>query len=147
MEMDASAPLDLVLLKFVGTHFDRAILPALHELVAREIVRVIDVLLVYKDADGVIGSMELEALRPELEPLLVNDQLGGELLDREDVDEVAADLERNSSIVVMALENVWAIPLIDAVRAAGGELLDHARVPAQVLAAARAGPTSASEVR
>jgi hypothetical protein len=32
---------------------------------------------------------------------------------------------------------VWAIPFIRAVRAAGGELLDQTRVPAEVLRAAR----------
>jgi hypothetical protein len=40
-------------------------------------------------------------------------------------------------MAVVAVENVWAIPFIRAVRAAGGELLDQTCVPADVLRAAR----------
>jgi hypothetical protein len=31
------------------------------------------------------------------------------------------------------VENVWAVPFIEAVRQSGGELVDQARVPAQVV--------------
>ena len=40
----------------------------------------------------------------------------------------------NSSVAVVAVENLWAIPFIDAVRRAGGELVDQARVPSDVVA-------------
>ena len=44
----------------------------------------------------------------------------------------------NSSVAVVAVENLWAIPFIDAVRRAGGELIDQARVPSTVVDAVRA---------
>jgi hypothetical protein len=39
----------------------------------------------------------------------------------------------------VAIENVWATPFIAAVREAGGELVDQARVPAQLVDEIRSG--------
>ena len=139
MEENDPGPLDVVVLKFTGNEFTGEIAAVLRDLAIRDIVRVIDVLFVYKDGDGTTRSLELGALRPDLDPLFVDvdGQLGGGLLDAEDVDAVAAHLEPGASMAVVAVENVWAIPFIRAVRAAGGELLDQTRVPAEVLRAAR----------
>ncbi len=104
-------------------------------------MRVVDILFVYKDAEGTVGSIELGALGPRLDQAFidVDGQLGGGLLDSEDVDEVGKDLEPDSSIAVIAIENVWAVPFIEAVRSAGGELVDQARVPSVVVDEIRSG--------
>ena len=139
--MDAveAGPVDVVLLKFPGNQFKGEIGPALRDLVVRGLVRVLDLLFVYKDVDGTVGSIELGGLGPALEPSFadLDGQLGGGLFDAEDVAEVAAGLEPGSSVAVVAIENVWAIPFIYAVRRAGGELIDQARVPSDVVAAVR----------
>ena len=44
---------------------------------------------------------------------------------------------RTRSVAVVAVENLWAIPFIDAVRRAGGELVDQVRVPSAVVTAVR----------
>ena len=141
MDKLSSGPIDLVLLRFAGNEFNGSIAPTLRDLVDRGIVRVVDILFVYKDSAGEVGSLELGALGPHLDQAFidVDGQLGGGLLDADDVDEVAKDLDPNSSIAVVAIENVWAIPFIDAVRKAGGELLDQARVPSQVVDDLRSG--------
>jgi hypothetical protein len=92
-------------------------------------------LFVYKAEDGTVGSIELAGLGPELEPAFVDldGQLGGGLLDAEDVDEVAVGLAPNSSVAVLIVENTWAIPFVKAVRNAGGEVADQARIPASVV--------------
>lgn len=133
---DAHAgPIDVVLLRFPGNQFNGGIGPALRDLALRRIVRVVDLLFVYKDADGNVGSIELSGLGAELEPSFVDidGQLGGGLLDADDVAEVADDIEVNSSLAIVAVENLWAIPFIDAVRRAGGELVDQVRVPSEVV--------------
>ncbi len=134
-----SGPIDVVVLGFPGNKFDGGIGPALRDLVLRRLVRVVDLLFVYKDGDGQVGSVELAGLQDELGPSFVDldGQLGGGLLDADDVDEVAGKLQPNSSVAVVAIENLWAIPFIDAVRRSGGELVDQARVPADVVAAVR----------
>lgn len=136
-----AGPIDVVMLRFPGNKFNGGIAPALRDLVLRRLVRVLDLLFVYKDGDGTVGSIELGDLGPELEPSFVDidGQLGGGLLDAEDVEEVGATLEPNSSVAVIAIENLWAVPFIYAVRSAGGELIDQARVPSDVVAAVRGG--------
>lgn len=136
-----SGPVDLVFLRFAGNQFKGEIGPALVDLVVRDIVRVVDVLFVYKDADGRVGSLELADLGPELEPAFIDldGQLGGGLLDAEDVEDVGRELPLNTSVAVVAVENVWAVPFIQAVRNAGGELIDQVRVPAATVDAIRQG--------
>lgn len=128
-------PVDVVMLRFPGNQFKGEIAPALRDLVVRGLVRVVDLLFVYKAEDGTVGSIELAGLGPELEPAFVDldGQLGGGLLDAEDVDEVAVGLAPNSSVAVLIVENTWAIPFVQAVRNAGGEVADQARIPASVV--------------
>ena len=135
-----TGPIDVVVLRFPGNEFNGGIGPALRDLALRRLVRVVDLLFVYKDAAGEVGSVELAGLGAQLAPSFVDidGQLGGGLLDAEDVADVAADLEPNSSVAVIAVENLWAIPFIDAVRRAGGELVDQTRVPSAVVDAVRA---------
>lgn len=130
-----AGPIDVVILRFPGNQFNGGIAPALRDLVVGGLVRVIDLLFVYKDVDGTVGSVELAGLGPDLEPSFVDldGQLGGGLLDAEDVDEVASGIEPGSSVAVIAVENLWAVPFINAVRSAGGELVDQARVPSEVV--------------
>ncbi|HEU0042519.1 MAG TPA: DUF6325 family protein [Jiangellaceae bacterium] len=139
MDTKEAGPVDLIMLKFPGNHFKGEIAPALRDLVVRDLVRVIDLLFVYKDAEGAVGSIELGGLGPELEPAFVDldGQLGGGMLDAEDVEEVAKGLEPNSSMAVVVVENLWAVPFINAVRNAGGDLVDQARIPSAVVAAVR----------
>jgi hypothetical protein len=139
MNIAEAGPVDVILLKFPGNQFRGEIGPALRDLVVRGLVRVLDLLFVFKDADGTVGSIELGGLGAALEPSFVDldGQLGGGLFDAEDVDEVAAGLESGSSVAVVAIENLWAIPFIYAVRNAGGELVDQARVRSEVVAAVR----------
>ncbi len=141
MSEPQSGPIDVIVLGFPGNKFDGGIGPALRDLVLRRLVRVVDLLFVYKDADGQVGSVELGGLQDELGPSFVDldGQLGGGLLDADDVDEVAGNLQANSSVAVVAVENLWAIPFIDAVRRAGGDLIDQARVPSAVVDAVRGG--------
>ena len=130
-----SGPVDLILLEFQGNQFKGEIAPALRDLVVKGLIRVVDLLFVYKDVDGTVGSIELGGLGADLEPAFadLDGQLGGGLLDADDVDEVGSWLEPGNSIAVLAVENLWAIPFISTVKNAGGELVDHVRVPAEVV--------------
>ena len=85
----------------------------------RGLVRVVDLLFVIKDEDGTVASIELAGLGADLEPSFVDldGQLGGGLLDADDVEDVAAGIEPGSSVAVIAVENLWAVPFIEAVRA------------------------------
>jgi hypothetical protein len=139
MDSTDAGPVDVILLGFPGNQFNGGIAPALRDLVVRGLVRVVDLLFVTKDEDGTVGSIELAGLGADLEPAFVDldGQLGGGLLDAEDVEDVASGLEPGNSVAVVAVENLWAIPFVNAVRASGGEVIDQARVPSDVVAAVR----------
>ena len=59
--MDAmdSGPIDVVFLRFPGNQFRGEIGPALRDLVVSGLIRVVDLLFVYKDDNGQVGSVEL----------------------------------------------------------------------------------------
>lgn len=139
METEQAGPVDLVMLEFKGNQFKGEIGPALRDLVERGLIRVLDLLFVYKESDGTVGSIELGDLGPTLEPAFVDldGQLEGGLLDAEDVEEVAAGIDPGSSKALIVVENLWAVPFITAVRNAGGELVDQARIRADVVSALR----------
>jgi hypothetical protein len=139
MDSTDSGPVDLVMISFPGSQFSGEIAPALRQLVVDGLVRVVDLLFVAKDVDGTVSSVELAGLGPSLEPAFVDldGQLGGGLLDADDVEEAAAGIDPGSSVAVIAVENLWAIPFIRAVRNSGGELVDQFRVPSDVVAAVR----------
>ena len=49
----------------------------------------------------------------------------------------AEELDPNSSAALLVWEDLWAAPVADAIRDAGGELYDLDRVPHEVVLAAR----------
>ena len=127
-------PLDVLMVRFPGNQFKGEIAPALGELVANGLIRVIDLLFVYKDETGAVGWLELADLGADLEPgfVDVDGQIPGGLLDEEDVAEAAEGLDTNSSVAILIVENIWAIPFIQSMRNAGAEMVDYARIPADV---------------
>ena len=59
------------------------------------------------------------------------------LLNEDDLAEVAGELPNNSSAALLVWENVWAREIANALRGAGGELLDFGRLPHDIVQAAR----------
>jgi hypothetical protein len=130
-------PVDVLLVRFPGNEFRGEIAPALADLVSRGLIRVIDLLFVYRAADGSIGSLELEDLGPELEPAFVDvdGEVPGGVLEPEDVEEIASALEPNTSVAALVVENTWAVPFVTAMRAAGAQVIDSSRIPSDVAGA------------
>jgi hypothetical protein len=62
----------------------------------------------------------------------VMDQLES-LISDEDVQELAAALDPDSSEAILVFEHTWAKPLRDAIVASGGVLADNFRVPGMVV--------------
>jgi len=54
----------------------------------------------------------------------------------EDAEEVSEDLPADSSALLIAFENLWAVKVVDALQAADAVLIDSIRIPAEVVAAA-----------
>ena len=89
----AVGPVDVVIIGFPGNKFSGRIAPALMDLVESGTVRVIDLLFVTKDADGVTTTIEMVDLDPDLGPAFLDVSVtSAGALGPEDAEEVAEDL-------------------------------------------------------
>ncbi len=128
-------PVEVLVIAFPGNQFNGEIIPELERLVDNDTISIIDGLLVRKDADGEVTFVEFEELggNADAERLAgVMNQLES-LISDEDVEELAASLEPNSSEAILVFEHTWAKPLRDAIVASGGVLADNFRVPGMVV--------------
>ena len=133
--IDELGPVDWMVVEFPGIKFNGEIAPALHDLVDRNLIRVLDLLVVKKDADGSQEVFELSDLEGADELRRYEDELAM-LLSEDDVVAVAASMEPDSTAAVLVWENTWAAPFGAAVRHSGGQLVAGGRIPTQAMLAA-----------
>ncbi len=139
-------PVEFVIIGFEGNRFTGDIAPALADLIARDLVRILDLAVISKDADGMVTILEMQELGPEVAAAFV--RLEGEvrgLLSENDLDEMAEDLAPGSTAAAILVEHVWSQRFAQAVRGAGGSLLLSERIPPEVIAEARAGLLAAAD--
>jgi hypothetical protein len=132
----AVGPVDVYIIGFPGNKFTGRIAPAILELVENGTIRVLDLLFVMKDAEGVVTSLEAADLDEEGAGFLSIEVTQPGALGHEDAEEVRDDLPANSSALLVAFENLWAARVVDALQAADAVLIDSIRIPAEVVAAA-----------
>lgn len=136
-DVDELGPVDWIVVEFPGSKFNGEIAPALLDLVERDLIRVLDLLVLKKDADGSLEAFELSDLdEGEIGGLREYESELAMLLSEEDVTSVAAAIEPGSSAGVLVWENTWAAPFASAVRRSGGQLVASGRIPIQALLAA-----------
>jgi hypothetical protein len=137
----AVGPVEYVILGFPENQFTGEIVPELAKLIENGTVRILDLVFVTKDAEGDVAVIEFD----EHEGLVAFAELEGEvggLIGQEDIDHATADLPPNSSIALLVWEDVWATPFMEAVRRAGGEVLEGARIPHELIEVALEGVES-----
>ena len=136
-DVDELGPVDWIVVEFPGSKFNGQIAPALLDLVERDLIRVLDLLVLKKDADGSLEAFELSDLdEGEIGELRGYESELAMLLSEEDVTSLAAAVEPGSSAAVLVWENTWAAPFASAVRRSGGQLVASGRIPTQALLAA-----------
>jgi hypothetical protein len=151
--VDELGPVDWIVVEFPGSKFKGEIAPALDDLVERDLIRVLDLLVLKKDADGALEAFEMSELDDsELGEMRSYESELAMLLSEDDVVAIAEAIEPGSSAAVLVWENSWAAPFASAVRRAGGQLVASGRIPIQALLAvieaeeAAAGSESESEL-
>ncbi len=128
LDADAIGPVDVAVIGFTGNDFNGDVRPALADLHDQGIIRIIDLAFVRKEQDGAVSFVEVEDVEvADLLKSIHGDQF--DLLNEEDLSEVARGLEPNSSALVIVWENTWAARFAGAVRASHGALLTHVRIP------------------
>lgn len=132
---EAFGPIDVIVIGYrpdapmTGDAF-----PLFLDLVDRGIIRVLDALVVRKDADGTFSGFDLSDLDADSAgDLTVFAGATSGLLDDDDVALAAAEIEPGAAAVMIVFENRWAAPFIAAVRRNGGELIASERIGVQQL--------------
>jgi uncharacterized membrane protein len=134
----AIGPVDVYIIGFPGNKFTGRIAPAIMELVDNGTIRILDLLFVMKDADGVVTTVEAANLDEEGADFLRIDVTEPGALGPEDAEEVGDDLPSNSSALLVAFENLWLGRMVEALQAADAVVIDSIRIPAEVVQAALA---------
>lgn len=141
--MASIGPVEYVVIAFPGNRFKGEIVPAIAELVDNDVVHILDVLFIKKDADGTVTGFEYEALDDVLEFGFAEiDGEAGDLLNDEDLAMAAEVLEPNSSAALIVWEHRWASRVAQAIREAGGRIVGGERIPSEIVEAALAEPAT-----
>lgn len=136
---EPNGPVELVVIEFPENQFNGAVAPSFFDLVDKGLIRVIDLVVVTKDAEGNAAMVEVEQLDEEVAEALA--KLTGEdggLLSEDDLLELAAELPENSTAMMVLFENTWVAEFAKNVRASGGRVVMSERIPAPVVQEARA---------
>lgn len=140
--LDELAPVDFVVLAFpAGTRdFSGEVARELASLVDAEMVRVLDILILDKDADGNVEVVEIADLGHRDDLRRVEAGLS-EVLAASDLDAVSASVVPGTTAGVVVYENVWASHLVEAARSSGGDLVATGSIPGDRVAASLANRT------
>ena len=137
IDIDDLGPVDYLVVEFPGSKFNGEIAPTLVDLESRGIIRVLDILVLKKDADDSLEAFEVKDLDDsEAGQFRAYEDELAHLLSEDDVVSLAAAMDPGTTAAVLGWENRWAAPFASAGRPAGGQLVANGRIPIQALIAA-----------
>lgn len=135
-------PVEVFVVEFEGYHADPGVLAAIHELSADGVVRLLDLVIATRHADGTVTSSEVV---PTTLEITASDATAGSaaaagsaaielglqgLLGEDDITEAVESLRPGWSIALAAFEMQWATRLAERLTAAKGAVVRSERVPA-----------------
>lgn len=134
-------PVEFFVIEFVGVGPDPAVLESLAELSEAGTVRVLDLVIAVRGAEGETVITELSQTTPTSLPDL--DFRG--LVAEEDLKEMLAGAPEGTGIAIAALELLWATELAARVAAARGRVVRSERIPAPLINELLAAATALDE--
>ena len=138
-------PFEWIEIGFPGTKLSPGIVQMLKRLVDSGTIRIIDLVVLHKNSDGIVTALELEGLEPDEAALFAD--LDGEvlgLLNQDDIAFAGEALAPGSSAAVLVWEDTWVTAFGQAVKDAGGWVAANDRVPDEVVDAAFAAASAES---
>jgi len=131
-----AGPVDVAVIAFDEPKFDGSVASAIADLVANGTVRMLDIVLVNKDENGVVTLLEVTDVDGDGIPDLV--ALQGDIpgmLSETDAGIAVEAMPNNSALAMLAWENTWLVRAAQAIRNNGGSLVAFERIPAEDLQA------------
>lgn len=129
-------PVDFALLEFPRDRLTGEAGQALMDLVEAGTIRLYDLLVISKDADGGVAVLEVTDPTGPAAGFSVFAGARSGLLRDDDVEEAASAMEPDTVAALIIYENAWAAAFVAAARRSGGELIASARIPAADIMAA-----------
>lgn len=127
-------PVDVVVLALGEPRFDGSILEELIRAVDAGTIRVLDAMILLADEDGTTYGVDIEDLPAEDAAALGFIETGTRgLFDSEDAATLSEGMVPGSAIIALAIENAWAVPLMNAFIEAGADIAMTTRIPAPVV--------------
>jgi hypothetical protein len=132
---DELGPVDLVVIAYpAGAPMTGEAIPLILNLVDQGIIRILDVLFVMENDDGTYSGFEAQDLDSKgVGDLRLFEGASSGLLGDDDVATAGEALEPGSAAVMIVYENLWAAPVVSAIRRNGGVVMDNQRISAQEL--------------
>ena len=138
----AYGPVEYMVLAFPGNQFRGEIAPELNALVESGTINLLDLAFIHKDPAGEVTILEVEQEPDEVFQAFESLTAGeGGIISDNDMREIGAGLDPDSSALIVVWEDLWAADLARAVLASGGELVVGERIPHTIVEAAFAGTT------
>jgi len=144
--IDELGPVDYLVVEFPpgAQNFNGEMAAELVRLSDAGIIRVLDLLIVQKAADGSVDAYEIDET-DAVDEIRALETHVSEILAADDVLNLAAAMEPGSVAGVLVWENTWAAPFASAARRAGGQLIATGRIPIQAIAASLEAEQAADE--
>lgn len=128
LRADQVGPVDVAVIAFEGNEFSGDLAPALVDLQASGIVRIVDLAFVRKDAKGLVTIAQVSDKEVARAYARIADPRF-DLVSETDLSELTASLHPASSALVVVWENSWAARFAAAVRESRGEVAAFERIP------------------
>ena len=144
--VDELGPVDYLVVEFPpgAQNFTGEMAAELVRLSDAGTIRVLDLLILQKAADGSIDAYEIDET-DAVDEIRALETHVSEILAADDVLNLAAAMEPGSVAGVLVWENTWAAPFASAARRAGGQLIATGRIPIQAIAASIEAEQAAEE--
>jgi hypothetical protein len=144
--IDELGPVDYLVVEFPpgAQNFTGEMAAELVRLSDAGTIRVLDVMILQKAADGSVDAYEIDDTEDAGEIRALEAQVS-EILAADDVVHLAAAMEPGSVAGVLVWENTWAAPFASAARRSGGQLIATGRIPIQAIAASIEAEMAAEE--
>ena len=127
-------PIDFLAIEFPGEHISAPGFEQLLSLADQRVIDLLDLEFIAKDSAGGASKVDVDKLaKPDGVDLSAWAGSSSGLLDRTDVDEIAAAIQPGSVAAVIVYENRWAAEFVAAARRNGGVLIASQRVGVQAV--------------